>query len=95
MPSGLTSLIPLVLMFVIFYFLLIRPQQKRQKATASMQSSLKKGDHVVTIGGLHAIIDSVNEEQGTFTLKSTDGSKLVFDRNAIRESRTKNETEVK
>jgi len=95
MPSSLMNLLPLVLMVVIFYFLLIRPQQKRAKATASMQSSLKKGDQVVTIGGFHGIIDAVNEEQGTFTLKSTDGSKLVFEKNAIRESKTKHEAEIK
>ncbi len=44
MPQGLGSIIPLILMFVLFYFLLIRPQQKRQKAVQKMQSDLKKGD---------------------------------------------------
>ena len=48
-------------MFVLFYFLLIRPQQKRQKAVKQMQSSLKKGDKVVTIGGLHGTVDSIDE----------------------------------
>ena len=50
-------------MFVIFYFLLIRPQQKRQKAVTQMQNELKKGDKIVTIGGLHGIIDSIDENK--------------------------------
>jgi preprotein translocase subunit YajC len=70
-------------MFVLFYFLLIRPQQKRQKATQNMQSSLKKGDKVATIGGMHGTIDAIDELQ--IVIKSPDGTKLTFDRAAIRE----------
>ena len=77
----LASLLPFILMFVLFYFLLIRPQQKRQRAVRDMQSSLKKGDKIVTIGGMHATIDAIDE--GTIVLKSKDGSRLTFDRNAI------------
>ena len=55
----LGTLGPIILMFVLFYFLLIRPQQKKQKAVQKMQNELKKGDKVVTIGGLHGIVDSV------------------------------------
>ncbi|MED2972370.1 preprotein translocase subunit YajC [Fictibacillus sp. B-59209] len=83
--GSLGSLLPILLMFVIFYFLLIRPQQKRQKAVKTMQSGLKKGDHVVTIGGLHGTIEVL--EENTVVIKSKDGSALTFDRNAIRESR--------
>lgn len=77
------SIIMLVLMFVLFYFLLIRPQQKRQKSVAQMQSSLQKGDRVVTIGGLHGFIDAI--EEGTVVIKCGDGSRLTYDRSAIRE----------
>jgi len=77
------SIIMLIVMFVIFYFLLIRPQQKRQKAIQQMQASLEKGDKVVTVGGLHGFIDSIDE--GTVVIKCGDGSRLTFDRNAIRE----------
>jgi preprotein translocase subunit YajC len=87
--KGLGGLIPLILMFVIFYFLLIRPQQKRQRAAAAMQAGVSKGDAVVTIGGFHGIVDALNEENNTITIKSTDGSRLVFDRNAIRETKAK------
>ncbi|KRF54365.1 preprotein translocase subunit YajC [Peribacillus frigoritolerans] len=81
--GSLTQILPLILMFVLFYFLLIRPQQKRQKATQSMQSSLKKGDKVATIGGMHGTIDAIDEKQ--IVIKSPDGTKLTFDRAAIRE----------
>ncbi|PAQ16376.1 preprotein translocase subunit YajC [Bacillus sp. FJAT-42315] len=77
------QIIMILLMFVLFYFLLIRPQQKRQKAVAQMQSSLQKGDKIVTIGGLHGFIDAIDE--GTVVIKCGDGSRLTYDRNAIRE----------
>jgi preprotein translocase subunit YajC len=83
MSGGIVTIVPLILMFVLFYFLLIRPQQKRQKAVQRMQSDLKKGDKVVTIGGLHGFIDSIDENKAV--IKCGDGSRLTFDRNAIRE----------
>jgi len=76
---------PLILMFAIFYFLLIRPQQKRQKATQQMQTSLQKGDKVVTIGGFHGIIDGIDEDK--VIIKAGDGSRLTYDRSAIRDVR--------
>lgn len=81
--QGLGSIIPLILMFVLFYFLLIRPQQKRTKAVQQMQNELKKGDKIVTIGGLHGFIDSIDENK--IVIKCGDGSRLTYDRNAIRE----------
>ena len=79
----LVQLLPLVAMFAIFYFLLIRPQQKRQKAVSNMQTNLQKNDRVVTIGGLHGIIDSIDEDK--VVIKCGDGSRLTYDRNAVRE----------
>jgi len=84
--ATLGQILPLVAMFAIFYFLLIRPQQKRQKAVQTMQSNLQKNDHVVTIGGMHGIIDSIDENK--VVIKCGDGSRLTFDRNAIREVKT-------
>ncbi|USK58934.1 preprotein translocase subunit YajC [Peribacillus asahii] len=81
--DSLVQLAPLLIMFVLFYFLLIRPQKKRQNAVQQMQSSLKKGDKVVTIGGLHGTVDSIDELK--LVVKSPDGTKLTFDRQAIRE----------
>lgn len=77
------TLIPLLLMFAIFYFLLIRPQQKRQKAVREMHSSLQRGDKIVTIGGIHGVIDAVDED--TIVLLVNDNRKLTFDRGAVRE----------
>lgn len=83
MEGLLGTVFPLLLMFVLFYFLLIRPQQKRQKAVQQMQSDLAKGDKVVTIGGLHGIVDALDE--GTVVIKCGDGSRLTYDRAAIRD----------
>jgi preprotein translocase subunit YajC len=80
---GLKSLLPILVMFAIFYFILIRPQQKRQKSVREMQSNMKKGDKIVTIGGLHGTIESIDDL--VIVIRSNDGSKLTFDRNAIRE----------
>ena len=82
--EGLVGTIgPILLMFVLFYFLLIRPQQKKQKNVQKMQNELSKGDKVVTIGGLHGIVDAVDE--GKIVIKCGDGSRLTYDRNAVRE----------
>ncbi|WHY84851.1 preprotein translocase subunit YajC [Neobacillus novalis] len=83
MAGSLGTIGPLILMFVLFYFLLIRPQQKRQKSVRQMQNDLKKGDKIVTIGGLHGIIDSIDDNKAV--IKCGDGSRLTYDRNAIRE----------
>jgi len=81
--QGIGTIIPLILMFVLFYFLLIRPQQKRQKSVQKMQTGLKKGDKIVTIGGLHGFVDSIDESK--VVIKCGDGSRLTYDRSAIRE----------
>ncbi|GBC60781.1 preprotein translocase subunit YajC [Desulfonema ishimotonii] len=59
--GGFASFVPLILMFVIFYFLLIRPQQKKAKEHREMLSSLKKGDRIMTSGGLYGRIMSIDE----------------------------------
>ena len=59
--GGFSSFIPLILMFVIFYFLLIRPQQKKAKEHREMINALKKGDRIVTTGGLHGRITAVGD----------------------------------
>lgn len=83
MEQYIYTLLPLILMFVLFYFLLIRPQQKRQREIQQMQNELKKGDKIITIGGLHGVVDSVDES--TIVIKCGDGSRLTYDRSAVRE----------
>lgn len=77
------SIIMFVLMLAIFYFILIRPQQKQQKRVREMQANLARGDKVITIGGLHGKIDSLDET--TVVIRCNDGSRLTYDRTAIRE----------
>ena len=60
--QGIAQLIPLILIFVIFYFFLIRPQQKRVKEHKSMVESLKRGDEVITSGGIIGIVERVMED---------------------------------
>jgi preprotein translocase subunit YajC len=72
---------PLVLMFVVLYFLLIRPQQKKQKTRNQMLQALKKGDKVVTIGGLHGTIMEITDD--IIVLRVNDATKMTFDRSAI------------
>jgi preprotein translocase subunit YajC len=77
----LYTLAPFILMFAIFYFLLIRPQQKKQKQRGSMLNALKKGDKVTTVGGLHGTIAEITDD--TIVLKVNDVTKLTFDRSSI------------
>ncbi|WP_416149209.1 preprotein translocase subunit YajC [Salipaludibacillus sp. HK11] len=77
------ALIPLILMFAIFYFLLIRPQQKRQKKVKEMHAALQKGDKIVTIGGLHGKVDAIDENRIVLDVDGT--NKLTFDRQSVRE----------
>ena len=73
--------IQLVLLGAIFYFFMIRPENKRRKAVTTMQNSLSKGDRVVTIGGIHGRIHSIEEE--VETLINDEGQKWIFERHAI------------
>jgi preprotein translocase subunit YajC len=79
--GGMGSLIVIALIFGIFYFFMIRPQNKKQKETQRMLAELKKGDRVVTIGGIHGVIQSVKES--SVILKVDDDCKIEFSRNAI------------
>ncbi len=60
--SGLVGMLPLVIMFAIFYFLLIRPQQKKAKQHKEMLGAIKKGDRVISSGGLHGTITGLTED---------------------------------
>jgi len=80
-PDLLSSLLPFVFMGVLFYFLLIRPQQKRQKQHQQLLANLKTGDRVVTSGGIHGLISNVKET--TFLLKVADNVKIEIDKSAI------------
>lgn len=79
--GGLTMMIPLILIVVIMYFFMIRPQNKKQKETEKMIAALKKGDKVVTIGGIHGVVSSTKEQ--SVVVKVDDNTKIEFNRTAI------------
>ena len=77
----LQTLLPFLFMGVLFYFLLIRPQQKRQKQHQQLLANLKTGDKVVTSSGIHGLIANVKET--TFLLKIADNVKIEIDKSSI------------
>lgn len=79
--GGITGLLPIVAMVAIFYFLIIRPQQKQSKKLAEMRSSLQKGDKVVTSGGIHGVITNLKGD--VLTVRIADAVKIDVDRNAL------------
>lgn len=86
--GGLASLfLPFLLVFVVFYFFIIRPQKKREDTRKSMIEAVKKGDRIVTIGGVHGTVTKVDD---TSVLAQVDDNvKLRFDKNAIASIVTK------
>lgn len=83
-PSGASralSLLPIVLIFVIFYFLLIRPQQKRQKDHRKMLDSMTKGDRVLTSGGMYGVVVGIDADK--VVLKIAENVKAEFAKSAI------------
>ncbi|MDR0603658.1 MAG: preprotein translocase subunit YajC [Bacteroidales bacterium] len=71
----------LVLMIIIFYFFMIRPQRKKEKDAQAFRASLQKGDKVVTIGGVHGKIVDVQET--TFTIETEGGSRMKIEKVAV------------
>jgi preprotein translocase subunit YajC len=80
-PPAYMSILPLVFVFIIFYFLLIRPQQKRAKEHQKLVAALKTGDKVVTSSGIHGIIANVKDK--TVIVKVAENVKLEFDRASV------------
>jgi preprotein translocase subunit YajC len=79
--NPLVSLLPLVLIIVVFYFFMIRPQMKKQKELANYRNSLQKGDKVVTTGGIYGKIAEINET--TIILEVEDKMRLKVDKSAV------------
>lgn len=85
MTTSLMQFVPLILIFVVFYFLLIRPQQKKQKEVKNMIDNLKKGDKVITTGGIYGEVENVKER--TLTLKISDKVRVEILKNAVQSKR--------
>jgi preprotein translocase subunit YajC len=79
-PPMWTSFVPLILLFVVFYFILIRPQQKRAKQQAEMLKSVRPGDKILTSGGILGVVVTVKEK--SVTIRSAD-SKMEIAKSAI------------
>ncbi|WP_062904303.1 preprotein translocase subunit YajC [Pediococcus damnosus] len=80
--GGTGTIVFIILIFGLMYFMMIRPQKKQQQKHQDMMSKLQVGDKIVTIGRLHGVVDSIDEDAKTVTL-DCDGIYLVFDRTAI------------
>jgi preprotein translocase subunit YajC len=79
--NQLLSLLPMIGIFVVFYFLLIRPQQKRAKEQKAMIDAIQKGDEVVTAGGMVGKVTKLDDNYVTIQVAS--GTEIAFQRNAV------------
>jgi len=79
--GSLTTFAPIIIMFVVMYFIMIRPQQKRQKELKSMMDALAKGDEVITVGGVLGRVSKVTE--GYVTIEVAAGTEIVVQKNAV------------
>ncbi len=77
------NMLPFILMFVIMYFLLIRPQYKKQKETQSMIEALKKGDRIITNGGMHGTIVGLKEKEGIIVVQIAKDVKIEVSRGSV------------
>lgn len=84
--GGIMAFLPFILIMVIIYFLMMRPQIKKQKEKAKMLGELKKGDNVITRGGIHGKVVGFTDENKTVIIKVDDNVKLNLDKNAVEMS---------
>jgi preprotein translocase subunit YajC len=82
-PNPIVTYVPLVLIFIVFYFFMIRPQQKKQKEREKLMDSIKRGDKVITIGGIHGTVAGIETEKKTVLVQVADNVKIKFERSAI------------
>lgn len=79
--GGFSAFVPLILMFAIFYFLLIRPQQKKTKQHRELLSNIKKGDRIITGGGIHGRVTGITES--TLTVEIADKVRIKINRGSV------------
>lgn len=91
-PSPLVTFLPMILLFAGFWFLIIAPQRKKQKAHEKMLTELKNGDEIVTIGGMFATITNVKEDR--FVIRIADGTKVEITKSSVA-SRQNNDSSGK
>lgn len=81
--GGMQMIIMMVVLFAIMYFFMIRPQQKKQKEIRNFQNSIVEGTAVVTAGGIHGTVKSVNLEKGTLDVEVAKGMTVTIDRTSV------------
>jgi preprotein translocase subunit YajC len=81
MASLVSSLLPFLLIIAVFYFLILRPQQKRQKEREKLLTGVKKGDKIITSGGVHGTVEGL--EDNTVLVKIADNVKVKMEKSAI------------
>lgn len=79
--GGLGAFLPLILIILVFYMFFIRPQMRKQKQLRQYREALKKGDKIITIGGIHGKI--VEEQEQTFTIEVEGGNRLRIEKSAV------------
>lgn len=91
--SPVMTFLPLILIAVVFYFFMIRPQTKRMKDQKNFITNLKKGDKIVTVGGIHGKIAEINDD--TFLMEIENGVKMKIDRISVSLEASKKLNETK
>ena len=91
--SGITSFLPFLLIMVVFYFFMIRPQINKQRSEQNFQQALAKGDKIVTIGGIYGKVVGIKEEK--IILEITDNTRITIERNSISREKSIQNSEKK
>lgn len=92
-PEVLNSLVPFLLMGIVFYFMLYRPQKREQQKRDKLLSGLKKGDRVITVGGIYGTITAITEK--TVTLKVAEKVEIDFSKSAVSTYQTEKNNQNK
>lgn len=79
--GGIGAFLPLILIIVVFYFFMIRPQMKKTKELKKFRESIKKGDKIITIGGIHGRI--VEEQETTYTIEVEGQTRIRIEKSAV------------
>lgn len=80
-PNPIVSFVPLILIFVVFYFLIFRPQKQKQSEHQNMVANLKKNDEIITVGGMHGTI--VNIKDTTFVVRVDENVKIEIEKSSV------------
>lgn len=91
--SSILSFIPLVFLLVVFYFFILRPQQKRSKEEAKMRSSLRIGDKIVTTSGIFGSITAIDDAKNVASIEVAKGVSITIYKSSIAETLTKKEND--